>query len=167
MDDAEERAERLAQVEAIYRSRLRELWRVAAAISESREAAPDLVQEAFVRAVQGVDSFRGEGPLEGWLWRIVVNVARNGRRAPRTVALPEELPLAGTTPAGVNESELAAAMSRLPERERLVLFLRYYADLDYRTIAEALEISDGTVGATLTNARARLAQALDVKEATP
>ena len=57
--------------------------------------------------------------------------------------------MADTTPAEVHESELAEAISRLPERERLVLFLRYYADLDYRTIAEALEISGGTVGATL------------------
>jgi RNA polymerase sigma factor (sigma-70 family) len=165
MDGGDERAERLAQLEAIYRGRLRELWRVAAAISGSRDAAPDLVQEAFVRAVQGLESFRGDGPLEGWLWRIVVNVARNGRRAPLTGTLPAELPVADTTP--VNESELAEAMSRLSERERLVLFLRYYADLDYRTIAEALEISGGTVGATLTNARAGLAQALELKEATP
>jgi DNA-directed RNA polymerase specialized sigma24 family protein len=39
-----------------------------------------------------------------------------------------------------------------------VLFLRYYADLEYATIAEALEISGGTVGATLTQARDNLRQ---------
>jgi DNA-directed RNA polymerase specialized sigma24 family protein len=50
---------------------------------------------------------------------------------------------------------------------RLVVFLRYYADLDYSTIAEVLTISSGTVGATLTSARAALARALEVKEATP
>src|SRR5437016_13699498 len=83
---------RMGEIKEIYRARLPELWRVAAAISGSREAAPDLVQEAFVRAVRRVESFRGDGPLEGWLWRIVVNVARNRRREPLTATLPEPLP---------------------------------------------------------------------------
>ena len=167
MDVGAERTGRLWEIEQIYRTRLPELWRVAAAISGSREAAPDLVQEAFVRAVRRVDSFRAEGPLEGWLWRIVVNVATNGRREPRTIALPEQGPWTDASPPAIVEAELAAAMSRLSERQRLVLFLRYFADLDYATIAEALSISGGTVGATLTTARAALAQALEVKEATP
>jgi|SRR5579884_448964 len=155
----------LWEIEQIYRTRLLEFCRVAAAISGSRQAAPDLVHEAFVRAVRRLDSFRGDGPLEGWVWRIVVNVANNGRREPVAVTLPEEgLGIEGT-PAGDAGAELAAAMSLLSERQRLVLFLRYYADLDYATIGEALSISGGTVGATLTAARAALAQALEVKEA--
>lgn len=158
---------RLWEIEQIYRARLPELSRVAAAISGSRQAAPDLVQEAFVRAVQRIDSFRGDGPLEGWLWRIVVNVATNGRREPRTIAPLDEEPVADTSPAAAARAEVVAAMSALSERQRLVLFLRYYADLDYATIAEALSISSGTVGATLTTARAALGQALEVKEATP
>lgn len=167
MDVGTEKAGRLWEIEQVYRTRLPELCRVAAAISGSRQAAPDLVQEAFVRAVRRIDSFRGDGPLEGWLWRIVVNVAGNGRREPLTVVLPEEAPGADTSTAALAHGELAAAMSRLSERQRLVLFLRYYADLDYATIAEALSISSGTVGATLTTARAAVGQALEVKEATP
>ena len=46
------------------------------------------------------------------------------------------------------------------QRQREVLFLHYYADLDYATIAGALGISPGTVGATLSTARARLRRAL-------
>ena len=158
---------RVWEVEQVYRSRLPELWRVAAAISGSRDAAPDLVQEAFVRAVRQIDSFRGDGPLEAWLWRIVVNVARNARRETAMVALPEELPGESMSSTDDTQGELAAAMSRLSERQRFVVFLRYYADLDYATIAEVLAISSGTVGATLTAARTTLARALEVKEATP
>jgi RNA polymerase sigma-70 factor (ECF subfamily) len=160
-------AERVWEVEQVYRSRLPEFWRVAAAVSGSRDAAPDLVQEAFVRAVRRIDSFRGDGPLEAWLWRIVVNVARNAHREPETEALSQELPVGDSSSADDEQAELATAMSRLSERQRLVVFLRYYADLDYATIAEVLTISSGTVGATLTSARAGLAQALEVKEATP
>jgi RNA polymerase sigma-70 factor, ECF subfamily len=158
---------RLWEIEQIYRTRLPELCRVAAAISGSRQAAPDLVQEAFVRAVRRSDSFRGDGPLEGWLWRIVVNVASNSRRESLLVGLPQEERVPEVSLPAIAQAELATAMSLLSERQRLVLFLRYYADLDYATIAEALSISSGTVGATLTTGRAALEQALEVEEATP
>src|SRR5262249_41051290 len=124
------------------------------------------VQEAFVRAVRQIDSFRGDGPLEGWLWQIVVNVATNGHREPVTVALPDRERGEGASAVAVAQPELAAAISELSERQRLVLFLRYYADLDYATIAETLSISSGTVGATLTTARAALGHALGAEEAT-
>jgi RNA polymerase sigma factor (sigma-70 family) len=117
--------------------------------------------------VRRLDSFRGDGPLEGWLWRIVVNVANNGRRVPQPIVLSQEERVLDTSPSPIGEADLAEAMSRLTERQRLVLFLRYYADLDYATIAEALSISSGTVGATLTAGRAALAAALELKEALP
>ena len=158
---------RLSEVEQIYRTRLPELCRVAAAISGSREAAPDLVQDAFVRAVGRLESFRGEGPLEAWVWRIVVNVASNGRRQPLAAPLPESELGNGGAPISDVGSRVASALSQLSERQRLVVFLHYYADLDYATIADTLSISSGTVGATLTTARATLGQALEMKEATP
>src|SRR3954453_20708358 len=133
MDPGVENTGRLVEIEQIYRARLRELCGGAAAISGSRQAAPDLVQEAFVRAVRRIDSFRADGPLEGWLWRIVVNVASNRRREPLTIALPDEEPGIDAFTDAPAQPELAAAMSRLSERQRLVLFLRYYADLDYST----------------------------------
>ena len=117
MEGDAERTGRLREIEQIYRARLPELWRVAAAISGSRQAAPDLVQEAFVRAVRRIDSFRDDGPLEGWLWRIVVNVATNSRREPPAVALPEEDLRAEPSPAVTVQTDLAAAMSVLSERQ--------------------------------------------------
>jgi RNA polymerase sigma factor (sigma-70 family) len=55
---------------------------------------------------------------------------------------------------------LRAAVATLPERQRLIVFLHYYADLDYATIADSLGIRTGTVGATLNAARAALRQVL-------
>jgi RNA polymerase sigma factor (sigma-70 family) len=49
-----------------------------------------------------------------------------------------------------------AWVSSLPERQRLVVFLRYFADLDYRSIAAALDVEVGTVSATLAAAHASL-----------
>ena len=51
---------------------------------------------------------------------------------------------------------LTAAVQTLPPRRRLVVFLRYFADLEYRQIAHALEIETGTVSATLHAAHANL-----------
>jgi RNA polymerase sigma factor (sigma-70 family) len=65
-------------------------------------------------------------------------------------------PEPAATPPEPQASEVRALLARLPERQRLVLFLRYYADLDYDAIATALGISSGTVGATLHAAHAAL-----------
>jgi RNA polymerase sigma factor (sigma-70 family) len=52
-------------------------------------------------------------------------------------------------------------IAQLPERQRLVVFLRYYADLDYRGIAGVLEVTVGTVSASLAAAHATLRNALE------
>ena len=154
----------LAEIEAVYRCRLAELQRVATAITGSREAGRDVVQDAFARAVHRRAQFRREGSLEGWIWRIVVSSARDGvRRLAATQALPLEEGEDAWSAVGTSAEEyeeVRGLIARLPERQRLVLFLRYYADLDYATIAEALAISGGTVGATLNQAREALLQML-------
>jgi RNA polymerase sigma factor (sigma-70 family) len=155
----------IADVEEIYRRRLPALCRVAAAVSGDRDAAPDIVQEAFIRAVRELGRFRGGGALEGWLWRIVVNTARSHRRDARpTVELVDDDRPSANGSSPNDAAHVAAAIVALPERQRLVLFLRYYADLDYGSIAEALEIRSGTVGATLNAARTTLQQLLSKEE---
>jgi RNA polymerase sigma-70 factor, ECF subfamily len=156
----------LAEIETIYRSRRLEFRRVAAAITGDRDAAPDLVQEAFVRAVRELGTFRGHGSLQAWLWRIVVNVAKNHRRdTPKLDELPPDLPASGNGHGQSDSERVRAAISLLPERQRIVLFLRYYADLDYSAIAQVAEIAPGTVGATLNAARSALQQLLLSSEA--
>ncbi len=157
-----------AELEELYRGRLPQFRRAAAAICGDRGAAADVVQDAFVRAVRELPTYRGEGPLEAWVWRIVVNTARNHRRDRRGAGeLPLDLEAPSTNGHSTQEAGvIAAAVAALPERQRLVLFLRFYADLDYGSIATALDISPGTVGATLSAARSALQQLMRVKEAT-
>jgi RNA polymerase sigma-70 factor (ECF subfamily) len=141
------------QLEALYRERLPEFTRVAAAVAGDEESGRDAVQEAFAKALRKRRRFRGDGSLEAWVWRIVVNTARDaGRRSRRK--------LAAALPVETRADELGLPLQLLTERQREVLFLHYYADLDYGTIADALEISPGTVGATLSAARQTLRGAL-------
>lgn len=136
------------QIEAVYRARYGTFLRVAAAVTQSEPAAEEAVHDAFVRALRHERRFRG-GSLEAWLWRIVVNEARRRRATEARHAVADaDVELAGDEPfdAHGRVEELVAA---LPERQRLVLFLRHYADLDYAAIAAALDIKPGTVAATL------------------
>ena len=62
------------------------------------------------------------------------------------------------------DPELAAAIRSLAPRRRLVVFLHYYADLSYASIAELSGMREGTVAATLAQARAALRTSLECKE---
>src|SRR5690349_10812594 len=70
---------RWPQIEGIYRSRFHQLVRVARAITGDRDAAVDAVQEGFADALRSAGQWEGRGPLEGWVWRCVVNRARKYR----------------------------------------------------------------------------------------
>jgi DNA-directed RNA polymerase specialized sigma24 family protein len=140
-------------LEALYRARVQDFRRVAAAIAGDRELGCDAVQEAFAKAVRGRRSFAGRGSLEAWVWQIVVNAARDVRR--RRLA-PFEMPERST-----NGHAAVLPLELLTDRQREIVFLHYYADLDYAAIADALAISPGTVGATLNAARRRLRGALE------
>ena len=149
----------LGQLESLYRERFDHFARVAAAVSGDGEAGRDAVQHAFATAVRKRRSFRGAGPLEAWLWRIVVNEARRlaRERRPEPVEPTHEQAANGRVP---DELGLRAWVAALPPRQRAALFLRYYADLDYRSIAAALDVEIGTVSATLSQAHAALRKAL-------
>jgi RNA polymerase sigma factor (sigma-70 family) len=153
------RGARLDELEALYRSRFDVFARVAASVTGDSERARDVVQEAFATAVGKRGSFRGEGPLEAWVWRIVLNAARSDLRRSIPQVDPDERAAANGRPE--RDAELRAALARLPERQRTAVFLRYYADLDYVAIGEALGISTGTVAATLNAAHGALRSRLE------
>jgi DNA-directed RNA polymerase specialized sigma24 family protein len=148
----------IAELEELYRARRLDFCRAAAAIAGDRGLGEDAVQDAFAKAVRKRRTYRGRGALEAWVWRIVVNAARDARRRPRVANLRD----LGTVNRGADAdgSPMTLPLELLTERQREVLFLHYYADLDYTTIAAALDISPGTVGATLSTARSTLRRAL-------
>jgi RNA polymerase sigma-70 factor (ECF subfamily) len=145
-------------IERLYRERYIRFRNGVAPVSGSYEAAHDAVQEGFARALRASGQYSGRGSLEGWVWRIVLRTAVEQRPA------GEELPLDAVDSVFVEPDRdlaLTAAVRALPPQRRLIVFLRYFADLPYRTIAEALEIDEGTVAATLAQARRALALILD------
>jgi RNA polymerase sigma-70 factor (ECF subfamily) len=146
------------EIEEIYRKRYPAFRRTLATVTGSYEAAHDVVQEAFARALASRRQYRGEAPLAAWVWQIAFRVALDERARSMRVLLEEKLELELVEPA--HDPELADALRRLPARRRLVFFLRYFADLTYEEIATVCGISEGTVAASLAQARAELAEAL-------
>lgn len=155
----------LEEIEKVYRGRYPMLLRVASAIADSREAGRDAVHDAFVNAIRGREGFRAEGTVEAWLWRMVVRSALQRRRRERRA---RDLPVEAiwTEQLANDHAEVRAAVAALPERRRLMLFLRYYADLDYQGIAEATGVRVGTVGAELHAAHRAVGHALEEVESS-
>jgi RNA polymerase sigma-70 factor, ECF subfamily len=153
------------KLEAVYRGRYRNFLRVATAILGDEASGHDAVQEGFSQAIREQSSFRGEGLVEAWVWRMVVNAALAARR--RRVARREAPEAAEFRAANGHASDMGSVrawVAALPERQRLAVYLRYYADLDYRAIAEALDVEVGTVSATLSSAHQALRRSLEEVE---
>jgi RNA polymerase sigma factor (sigma-70 family) len=150
-----------SDLEDLYRRRHGVFQVMLASITGGVERARDVVQEAFAQALRDQDGFRGEGSLEGWVWRIAFRIAvvSTGSRELAVEQLPEV--------AFVDESAdptLAAAVRKLPPQRRLAIFLRYFGDLSYAEIGEVLGIAEGTVAATLSQAHQQLGAALSANE---
>jgi RNA polymerase sigma-70 factor (ECF subfamily) len=145
--------DRAEAIEALYRERYGRFRDGVATITGDYDSARDVVQETFARALRGRRGFRGEGSLEGWVWRIALRTAREHLRR-RTPSLN------GVVAAELVEPDrdpaLGEALRTLPPKRRLIVFLRYFADLSYAEIAELCCVTEGTVGATLAQAHAAL-----------
>jgi RNA polymerase sigma-70 factor, ECF subfamily len=146
-------------IEDVYSRRYQSFRGGLAGIVGSYELAHDVVQESFARALKNRADFRGDGALEAWIWKIALRTAFEIRARPVEQELVDAFE--PELPRPERDEELAAALKELSPRRRLVVFLRYVADLDYAEIARVCEISEGTVAATLAQAKAALASSLD------
>jgi RNA polymerase sigma factor (sigma-70 family) len=155
------RDRRLSDIEWLYEEHLDRFVQVARAITGDRERALEAVQDAFAGVIRARRGFRGDAPLEAYVWRAVVNAARKATRRPLVEVRELHDGPADEMDPPAAAAELAPRIAALPERQRLVVFLRYYADLDYGTIATVAGIEVGTVGPTLASAHRALRRALE------
>jgi RNA polymerase sigma factor (sigma-70 family) len=150
-------------IEQLYRERYVGFRNALAPLVGGREAAHDVVQEAFARALRDSRKLRREESLTPWVWRIAFRIALRERGRRSEDELPDDLAILDEE----RDPALAAAVRSLPPKRRLVLFLRYYADFSYGEIAEAVGIAEGTVAATLSHAHAALLDELLSRELAP
>lgn len=142
------------------------LWRIA---GNDPGLAEDLLQEAFVRAWQKLDSFRGDARFATWLHRLSVNVALSDRRIrvrrlERETALDGEAERTATGAKDVYEDrrmDLEQAIAKLPERARTVLVLFDIEGYSHAEIAEIAGMAVGSSKAQLHRARKLVREKLE------
>lgn len=126
--------------------------------------AADALDEAFVRAIERWDRVRVLDAPSGWVWRTATNVARRRVRRGELERRALRRRSAGAAESGPgptgDDVDLRRGLDRLSERQRTAIVLRYVVDLSQREIGTLMGIAEGTVAATLHQARARLADHL-------
>jgi RNA polymerase sigma-70 factor (ECF subfamily) len=152
----------------------RMVYGLALTLLGDRDDALDLSQEVFLRVFRTLGRFRGQSALRTWIYRIVVNQARNRQRWWRRrhraeqVSLDEYLQKFGDMESRhevLPDRQLASketagriwqALDRLPFDQRTALLLREVEGLRYEEIAYSLDVALGTVKSRLTRARQAL-----------
>ncbi len=137
-----------------------------------RNLAEDVLQETFLAAYRGRGGFRGQSCPETWIYRIAIHVAlKVRRRRSRDERLHRAIPSVPADrqkpdhheAAGRNERahRLHEAMDKLSEAHRVVLSLQALRGLSSGTIAEILDVPEGTVHSRAHAARCRLRELLE------
>jgi RNA polymerase sigma-70 factor (ECF subfamily) len=139
--------------------------------------AEDAAQDGFVKAFYALGRFRAGAELRPWLLRIVANEARNrrrsaGRRTNLALRAAADPLSGGAAPspeanllAGERQSELLAAVNRLPVEQQEVVACRYFLELTEEETAETLGLRKGTVKSRLSRGLERLRSELEAADA--
>lgn len=159
----------------------RRAFAIAFGLVRDEHDAHEIVQEAFLRVYKGIGSFEGSSSFFTWLYRIVTNLAidlmrKPGRKAAeldesRIVDDEADAPLAlvsridGADPVDViRRREIATriqtALDALPHYHRAVILMREVEGMSYEEMAEAMNVSKGTIMSRLFHARQKMQKAL-------
>jgi RNA polymerase sigma-70 factor (ECF subfamily) len=154
-----------AYIEVLYQEYQRPLLAYLTRLVSDREAAEDLCQETFIKAMRGWEQRDAAASVTAWLYRIATNTAydylRRRRRIRFTALLDSDLPPSGehSMESRVDEQEpVRAALEQIPPMYRLPLVLHSYEGRGTQEIADALGCSNSAVKTRLFRARERFRQ---------
>ncbi len=176
---------------ALVQSQQTYVYSIAMSLMHNPADAADMTQEAFVRLLRSLGTYRGETKFTTWLYRLVTNICLDGlRRRGRPV---ESLDEPASTQAGDDAqtagerladsdrwthpeqeielretaTEVRAAMTRLPAPQRLALTLHYFQEMRYEDIADTMGLPLNTVKSHIRRGKERLALLLSNPEEQP
>jgi RNA polymerase sigma-70 factor, ECF subfamily len=149
--------------EMIIRTHSRSLFAIAYSILQNREEAEDVVQDSLVKAWKTRWRVRDPEKFPAWVCMIARNRARDMFRKRRPIPFTEDITETNETPTPDTVSldqQLHSALADLPELHRAALTLRYFEEMDYRTIENTLGLSNGALRGILGRALASLRKQL-------
>jgi RNA polymerase sigma-70 factor (ECF subfamily) len=159
-----------AAFRSLYQAYQDRVFATAYRIAGDRETAADLAQEVFVKVFEELPGFRFGSRFSTWLYRVAANHAINkasetARHARLNERIARERPSTAPAEPPVHDrfadERIQAALDGLSVKLRAVVVLRYLEGLSYEEIADALELSVGTVKSRLFLAHATLKESLN------
>ena len=161
-------AENDSDFRKIYNNVMQLLFRISYRVVNEEEAAEDLVHDSLIKMREKKLVFPSMDDAKYWLIRVVKNASLNyAKRKTRERKAYERALREDTRKAESGETELLkaetiaktkAALNKLPEKLRMVLILREYAELNYKEIGRVLGITEGNVKVRIFRAREQLAK---------
>ncbi len=156
----------------LYRQYAAAIFRFCRRVLPTREDAEDATMEIFLKVREKLAQYDPERPFSAWLYKVATNhcwdLLRHRRvRQDLEIGEVENLPLEHPDPGQLERlvaertgQQVRAALNQLPPRARLALVLRFYADMSYDEIAEALGVRRAFVGVVLLRARHQLREVM-------
>lgn len=141
------------------------VYAVVRRIAGDDDLAQDYAQEAWIRAIRALPTFRGDARFSTWLHRIAVNAALQALRKAETrqkreAPAPEQVPVAPTHADSLLQKRLEKALDGLPEGMRRVLILHDVEGYTHEEIGDVLGVTAGTSKSQLFKARAKMREML-------
>lgn len=147
----------------LYEKFVRKMMGVCLRYADSTEEAEDVVQNGFISVFENISSFRGTGPLEGWIRRIMVNTAltniRKNKKLKQNIELESVefmLPSTSQSSESFEAQDLLKIIQTLPTGFKTVFNLYAIEGYSHKEIAEMLNISEGTSKSQYSRAKAHL-----------
>ena len=137
------------------------VYAVVRRIAGDDDLAQDYAQEAWIRAIRALPTFRGDARFSTWLHRIAVNAALQALRKAETRKkregpAPEQVPVAPRGGDALLQRQLERALDELPEGMRRVLILHDVEGYTHEEIGDTLGVTSGTSKSQLFKARAKM-----------
>ena len=157
-------------VRTLYERYAPRVYAVVRRIAGDDDLAHDYAQEAWIRAIRALPTFRGDARFSTWLHRIAVNAALQAARKAKTrtkrqAPMPEQIPVGPRPGDALLEERLEEALDRLPEGMRRVLILHDVEGYTHEEIGDLLGIASGTSKSQLFKARVKMRDMLQALEA--
>ena len=153
---------------ALYDQFAGRMFGVCLRYTSNREEAEDILQEGFVKVFQAIAMFKGFGPLENWIKKIIVNTALDHYRQQKSRIQETELFENCGEPVEplqeLHAQELLKIIHQLPSGYRTVFNLYAIEGYNHREIGKMLNISEGTSKSQYARARTNLVRMLNHKE---
>jgi RNA polymerase sigma-70 factor (ECF subfamily) len=156
----------------LYRQYAPAIFRFCRRLLPAREDAEDATTEIFMKVRQKLGTYDASRPFTAWLYKVASNhcwdtLRRRRIRQDLETGDVDSLPLEHPDPSQLERlqtehtsKEVRTGLARLPDRARMALVLRYYADMSYEEIADTLGVRRAFVGVLLLRARHQLRDAL-------